>query len=305
MAGKVSVFVTDTVPRQVKDVLDGFDVFESDASDDALARCRALMCWPSRAKAELVGKMKRLEMIQAMSAGVETLDFGSIPGQVRIFSNAGAYTDAVAEHAWGLLLGAAKGMQVRNRRTTPKSLRGKTLLVLGAGSIGSEVARLSKSLGMKTIGVSRSFRAPDMFDEKRSLHQLPEVIGEADAVVMALPLTKETRGVVGYDVLSKAKGAVVVVNVGRGDSVPEGDLIRWLKERPESSFATDVFWVDGGKERHDTEAWDLPNFAGTIHVSGVPLGEDLTAAKVAAARNVRLFFETGEALNPVDRRDYV
>lgn len=305
MKRPVSVFVTDAVPDQVKRVLGGFEVFESSAPDDVLARCQALMCWPRRAKADLLGRMKALVMVQSMSAGVNSLDFGAIPEDVKVFSNAGAYTDAVAEHAWGILLGTAKGIHIRNQRTTPRKLRGKTLLVLGAGSIGSEVARLSKSLGMRTIGVSRSFKVPELFDEKFGLGSLPDVIGEADAVVAALPLTKETRGVLGYDVLLRAKETVLVVNVGRGDSVPEEGLIRWLKERPESRFATDVYWVEGGKERHDSEAWALPNFAGTIHISGVPLGEDLTAAKIAAAENVRRFFETGDALHPVDRREYV
>ena len=298
------VFVTETLPQLARDVLKDFEVHESAADDVVLAGCQALLCWPHRTGGELFRKMKSLRMVQTLSAGVDKLDFGSLPEGAQVFSNAGAYTEAVGEHAWGMLLGVAKGVHLRNLRSPPRKLRGKTLLVLGAGSIGSEVARLSKAIGMKTVGVSRSFRSPEVFDEVHPVSSLVDEVPKADAIVMALPLTNATRGLVGYDVLSRTKGTVIVVNVGRAESVPEEDLMRWLRERPESRFATDVFWETDGKEVYSTPAWELPNFAGTLHVSGVPLGEDLSSVKVAAALNVRRFFETGTAANRVDVSEY-
>ena len=299
------VFVTDSLPAEARTVLSGFEVHEKVADDEAIAGCQALLCWPSRAKPELLKRMKGLRMVQTMSAGVDALDFRSLPAGTKVFSNAGAFTDAVAEHAWGLLLGVAKGVHLRNVDADPRTLRGKTLLVVGAGSIGSEVARLSKSLGMKTIGVSRSFRSPEFFDEMHPASSLGQEVGSADAVAVALPLTKDTRGIIDFQILSKAKEQVIVVIVGRGESVNEEGLLKWLKERPESRFATDVFWKSGGKEVFTTKAWELPNFAGTLHNSGTPVGEDLVGPKVAAARNVRRFFETGDALNRVEIDEYL
>ena len=299
------LFVTDSLPQKVKDLLRGFEVYETAADDRILAECQVLLCWPTRAKGELLRKMKSLKMVQTLSAGVDALDFNEIPPGVQVFSNAGAYTDNVAEHAWGMLLGVAKGMHLRNRKTTPRSLRGKTLMVVGAGSIGSEVARLSKSLQMKTIGVSRSFKSPELFDERHRIAALPRVIRKADAVVIALPLSKTTRGMLGYDLLSKARETVIVVNVGRGETVEEEGLLRWLRERPESRYATDVFWKAGGRERFATKGWELQNFAGTLHVSGVPVGEDLVGAKMAAALNVKRYFESGNALNHVSIDEYL
>jgi D-3-phosphoglycerate dehydrogenase / 2-oxoglutarate reductase len=304
MTERVPVFVTDTLPQQAREILGGFEVFESQADDDALARCRALICWPQRTRGGLIRKMTSLRMVQTMSAGVDKLDFASLPKDVQVFSNAGAFTESVAEHAWGVLLGVAKGVHVRAQRTTPRKLRGKTLLVVGAGAIGSEVARLSKSLEMKTVGVSRSFKDPGAFDEKYPPASIAEAVPRADAIVLALPLTRSTVGIMGYGLLSKAKGAVIIVNVGRAESVPEGDLMRWLRERPESRFATDVFWVKDGRESYTAPAWELPNFAGTLHIAGVPLGEDLSGMKVAAAWNVRRYFETGDAVNHVDVSEY-
>ena len=304
MPSRVAVFVTDTLTQQARDILGAFEVHEVEADDGTLGRCQALICWPNRVTGEQLRKMGSLRMVQTLSAGVDKLDFASIPRDAQVFSNAGAFTESVAEHAWGLLLGVAKGVHLRNQRTAPRKLRGKTLLVVGAGAIGSEVARLSKSLGMKTVGVSRSFRVPEAFDEMHPVAALKTVVSEADAVVMALPLTKATTGLVSYDVLSRAKEAVIIVNVGRAESVPEDDLLRWLRERPESRFATDVYWMKDGKEAFSAPAWELPNFAGTLHNSGVPLGEDLSGMKVAAAWNVRRYFESGNAVNHVEVSEY-
>jgi D-3-phosphoglycerate dehydrogenase len=304
MQGKIAIFVTDALPEAAREVLAGFEVYEGGADDHALERCQGLVCWPQRTRGETIRKMKRLRVVQTFSAGVDRLDFASLPPGVVVLSNAGAFTESVAEHAWGVLLGVAKGVHLRNQRSTPRRLRGKTLLVLGAGAIGSEVARLSRSLRMKTVGVSRSFRDPSAFDEMHPTSDLAKAVPEADAVVIALPLTRGTTGLVDYGVLAKAKEAVIVVNVGRAEVVPEPDLIRWLRERPESRFATDVFWVKEGREAY-SPAWELPNFAGTLHVSAVPLGEDLSGVKVAAARNLRQFFEEGSAANRVDLSEYL
>jgi len=302
--GSATIFFGDTLPSEAKEIFSGFEVFERSADDEAMGSCQALVCWPRRTTSETLRKMTSLKMVQTLTAGVDGLDFASLPSDAKVFSNAGAYTEAVAEHAWGILLGVAKGLHVRNLRTTPRMLRRKTLLVIGCGSIGSEVARLSKSLEMRTVGVSRSFRVSEAFDERHPMSQLAEKVAAADAIVVTLPLTKLTRGALSYEVLSRAKEAAILVNVGRGETIDEAGLLRWLKERPESRFATDVYWTKDGNESFSTEAWDLPNFAGTLHNSAVPLGEDLSRVKVAAARNVRRYFETGIALNQVDVSEY-
>ena len=301
---RVALFVTDALPDEARRLLSGFDVYESSADDATLGRCEALICFPGRVKGDLLRKMKNLRVVQTLSAGVDGLDFGALPPGTKVFSNAGAFTESVGEHAWGLLLGVSKGVHLRNVRTTPRMLRGKTLLVIGCGAIGSEVARLSKSISMRTVGVSRSFRSPELYDELHPVSDLPRVMGGADAIVVTLPLTNGTKGLLSYELLSAAKEAVILVNIGRGETIDEEGLVRWLKERPESRFATDVYWRKDGREQFSTPAWDLPNFAGSLHNAGVPLGEDLAGVKVAAAGNVKRYFETGTALNQVDVSEY-
>ncbi|MGD0477375.1 MAG: NAD(P)-dependent oxidoreductase [Nitrososphaerales archaeon] len=302
---KTGIFVTATLPGQAKSVLEGLGIFEGEADDATLAQCEVLIVWPRRANNELLRKMKSLRMVQTLSAGVDGLDFTSLPPAAQVYSNAGAYTESVAEHAWGLLLGAAKGLHARRQRVVPRRLRGRTLLVVGCGAIGSEIARLAKSVGMNTVGVSRSFKVPDLFDEKHGTGNLRKVIGAADAIAIALPLTRGTARLIDYDTLMLANESVTVVNIGRGETVSEEGLIKWLRERPESRYTTDVFWKKDGKETFDTEAWDLPNFSGTLHISGTPLGDRLEHPMVEAAKNVRRFLETGDAFNKVDPTEYL
>ena len=297
--------MTATLSEGARGILEGCEVHESEADDGTLARCEVLMAWPTRAGRDLLKKMTGLRMVQAMSAGVDGLDFEALPAGVVVCSNAGAFTEAVAEHAWGLLMGAAKGLHSRKERVVPRRLGGGTLLVIGAGSIGSEIARLARSVKMKTIGVSRSFADPGSFDEEHGVAELEGIIGRADAIAIALPLTKRTSGLIGYGTLMRSKEAVTVVNVGRGEVVSEEGLIRWLTERPESRYVTDVFWKKDGRETFETGAWDLPNFSGTLHISGVPLGEKLERPMTEAATNVVRFLETGDALNKVDLHEYV
>ncbi len=287
-------------------MLSGCDVYDQTADDKTLSECEVLLAWPFRAKRQLLSKMKKLKMVQTLSAGVDDMDFDALPQGVQVFSNAGAYTETAAEHAWGIALGVAKGVHNGRKRLPPRHLRSKVLLVVGCGAIGCEVARLARSsLGMTTVGVSRSFKSPELFDETHPLSDLVEVIGKADMIVDSLPLTRETVSVINARVLSKAKETAILVNIGRGATVDEADVTAWLKERPESRYATDVFWKREGREAFDSPIWDLPNFGGTMHTASAQDREALVNAEIAAARNVKLFLETGTARNRVNISEYV
>jgi D-3-phosphoglycerate dehydrogenase len=301
------IFVNDTLGAEARRILADFDVYENEADAETLSRCVAALVWPFRMPAEKLVKMTRLRAVQTMSAGVDTLRFASIPAKVAIFSNAGAYAETVGEHAWSLALGAAKGNFLRNIKVVPRVLRDGTLLVLGCGAIGCEVARLARvSLSMRTVGVSRSFTVPGLFDATHSLSQLPDVVGLADLIVITLPLTVTTRALVNYDLLRRTKEAVVIVNVGRGDVVEENSMLRILRERPETRYATDVFPEKEGREVFDTTLWTLPNFSGTLHTAGSSGGrEAIERVQARAAENLRSFLTRGEAANRVDVAEYV
>lgn len=301
------IYSQEKLDERAAKVIEEFGLLQVEASDEQLAHCDLVMGWPSRINSGLIAKMPTLRYVQSLSAGVDSLDFRSLPPGVLVYSNAGGYTGPVAEQAWALGLAMAKGVNQKKERVVPRPLRGRTLLVLGAGGIGCEVARIAKaSLGMRTVGLSRSFSVPEVFDERRPISDLKSVIGEADLMVDALPSTAFTKGLLDYETLKRAKETVVLVNVGRGDTIDESAILRILRERPETRFGTDVFWRGETRESFETPLWELPNFGGTLHTGGGGGGEEgFVQAQVAAAENVRLVLTTGKGRNLVPPEEYV
>ncbi|MDE1854009.1 MAG: 3-phosphoglycerate dehydrogenase [Thaumarchaeota archaeon] len=300
------IFSTERLHREARETLRGLDLVEVGADDHTLGECQVLLTWPSKMDASLLAKIRNLKAIQTISAGVDDIDFSLIPPGVRVYSNVGAYSAPAAEHAWALLLAAAKGIANKGRRAENYLLSGRTLLVLGCGAIGSEVARIGKvAFGMRTVGVSRSFKAPEAFDSRIPPERLVEALDGADAIVNSLPLNRQTRLILSYDALTKMKDAVVLVNIGRAETIDEVSIGKILEERPRTRFATDVFWRKGGVEDFDSSLWMLPNFCGTFHTAGGLGAEDaLRYAEKRAAENVRLLLTTGRGENEVDPSDY-
>jgi len=274
-----------------------------DQSD--ISKAEILITWPRNVEG-LLGKGLDPKVIQTLSAGVDDLPYSLLSENVKLFSNAGGYSQSVSEHAMALLLALAKNV---NHRDRPDSywIQGRTLVLLGGGGIGSTVAKMAKgAFQCKTIGVSRSFKDPEQFDERVGIDKLEHAISAADYIVCALPLTKFTRNLLNYKSLSSAKDRCVIANVGRAEAINEADITRLLTERPNLRFATDVFWRTGYTENFDSKLWALPNFMGTLHRAGAGANQEVTdLAAEAAARNLKAYLETGKAQNVVDRNDYV
>ena len=262
-----------------------------------------------------------MRFVQSILAGVNHIPFQHIDRNVVVCSNAGAYSDEVAEHAWGLLLAAAKRIveqdfQIKERRGVLVRhgdaargitvLKGKTLGILGFGGIGVSVARIAEAFGMNVYAFSR--RRPRIagvraFNGRRGLN---EVLRTSDAIVLALPLTRLTKGIINRQALATTKNDSILVNVGRGELVDERDLFEHLKAKPAFRFATDVWWYKDGKESLETafSFAALPNFIGTLHVSG-PSAVVGGRPVVLAVDNTLRFLKGLRPKNIVNRSDYV
>src|SRR5205823_12575647 len=151
-----------------------------------------------------------------------------------VCSNAGAYTTSVAEHAMALLLAAAKDVVARTeeiRRGTfdqgvvNKALAGSTVLILGLGGIGREVARLSKAFRMHTIGTGRTPPDDAPADEIATPDAVHGLLPRADFVVLALPLTRETRGLADAADRQAIETDAVRVYIGQGLGLGLGDVL--------------------------------------------------------------------------------
>ncbi len=265
--------------------------------------------------ADLAVRAPRLRMVQTLVAGVDHLPYASIPRTVVVCGNAGAYNTSVGEHAIALLLAAAKDIPERTREiaagtfdqsATSKALASSTVLILGMGGIGAMVAEICKAFRMRVIGVSRSGTLVPPADEAGALADLPQLLPRADFVVVALPLTARTRGLVDGTFLATMKDDAVLVNIARGKIVVEDDLFEHLRTHPNFRAALDVWWVypSGTKGRPFHRPFhELANVIMTPHNANSIPGQRRWAME-AALDNVLRFLRGEAPRHIVDVTEY-
>ncbi len=265
--------------------------------------------------ADLATRAPRLRMAQTLVAGVDHLPYRTIPRSVLICGNAGAYNTSVGEHAMALLLAAAKDIPLRTReiasgtfdqQAPSKALAGTTVLVLGMGGIGTLVAGACKAFRMHVIGVSRSGAIVPPADEAAALVDVKRLLPRADYVVVALPLTAQTKDLVDRAFLAAMKEDAVLVNIARGRIVVEDDLYEHLRAHPKFRAAIDVWWVypSGTKGRPFHRPFhELPNVVMTPHNANAIPGQRRWAME-AALDNVLRFLRGETPRNIVDVTEY-
>jgi phosphoglycerate dehydrogenase-like enzyme len=212
----------------------------------------------------------RLRWIQSCSAGVEKLA-PLIPDGITLTNASGVHGPRGGEYGLTavLMLNSRVPAFVTNQQavrweqihTTP--LKGKTLVLLGVGAIGGEVARLAKRFGMRVLGVTRSGKPHKSVDRMYRTKQLAQVLPKADFVLSTLPLTPETDGLVGraeLDLLPKHAG---VVNLGRGRVMDYGALREKLQKGELAGAVLDVF--DPEPLPADSPLWSTPNLIMSPH----------------------------------------
>lgn len=272
-----------------------------DERRDALATARVLMSW--FIGGELQGPeefalLRSVDLIQLLSAGADRVPFELLPAHVPVASNAGAYADAMAEHVLAMTLALAKRlpqMQAALARgefeqTPSRALRAAVVAVLGFGGIGRASARLFRAFGARIHAVNRSGRTDLEADAVSTLADLDAVLADADILVISLPLSLETHGLIGRRELELMKPDAILVNVARAAIVDEDALYEHLCANPEFSAGLDVWWEE--PREHDTfkprrPFLELPNVIGSPHNSGIVAGWLEDAARQAGANVVR------------------
>lgn len=253
------------------------DLAHKEQLDLLLGEAEVLFGWIHHFPKNLLARTPRLKWIQTMSAGIDLMPEEIRKSRIRIVNASGLHSTPMGEMVLEVMLMFAKDapacFQMKQTRTwkrfRPALLRGQTVGILGLGVVGREIARLSKAFGMEVIGIRRSGQPEQPFPEVDRVYpreQLSEVLAKSDYVVLALPLTKETRGMIGEKELKAMKPSAYLINPARGAIIDEGALIRALEEKWIAGAGLDVFV----KEPLPPESrfYDLPNVIFSPHISG-------------------------------------
>lgn len=234
-----------------------------------------------------------LRWVQSISTGHEQFPLDRLRAQgVALSSARGVHGPQVAEHAFALLLAMTRGVGIAMREAEHRiwrprmgvELGGRTMAVLGLGTIGEEVARRALAWGMRVIGTkARPSDYQGVVEEVTGPEGTVEVCRRADTVVCALPASPETAGLVGAEALS-ALGAGWLVNVGRGSAVDVPALLEALEAGELRGAGLDVFPEEPLPAT--SPLWSHPRVVLTPHTAGLspaygPRLADLLRANLA------------------------
>lgn len=263
--------------------------------------------------AEVVNGLPRLRWVHATSAGAgeQVREAGLSPEALKrvvITTSSGVHAVPLAEFAILGLLAVAKELprliEDQRARAWPevrrpvRELSGQTLFLLGLGEIGREVARLGKALGMRTVGFRRTEGPPpEWVDEVHGPQRLAELAGQADAMVVSLPMTEQTAGLVDRASIERLPASCIFVNIGRGGVVDEPALIDALRDRRIAGAVLDVFATEPLPA--DSPLWTLPNVLVTPHAAALSARENERIAELFAD-NLRRYLDGRPLRNVVE-----
>ncbi len=287
---KVLVAMRNPLPDALKDeiraIFDGISdvVFLEDVSDKSSLRdVEAVLFFEFKGVVDkLLPYLENARVFQTITAGTDHIPTDSLPNGAVVLSGSGATAHWIAEHVFALMLAAAKKVvyhtvAMRNgefhQEAFSKPLAGATLGIVGLGHIGCEVAKRARCFDMKIMGLNRSGRGKcdaDFVGRIFDRADFEKVLKEADFLLISVPLTPETRGLIGEKELKLMKKDAVLVNVARGKVIDLEALYKHLSENKEFTAALDVWWKyprRGEKFAQPFPIEQLPNVVMTPHLA--------------------------------------
>lgn len=248
-----------------------------------LGRAEALLAW--RAPTRLAARAPRLRWIQSLSGGVEQwLASADLAPGVVLTCARGTHWLSMPENIVGALFLVTKQYagivldqrERRWRRRVNDTLAGKTLGILGLGAIGTEVARKAAQLDMHVIGTRRDPRPMPHVERVSGADGTARVLAESDFVLLLLPSTAETRGIVNAKTLALMKPSAWLLNFARGDLIVDGDLVHAVATQRIAGAVLDVFTQEPLPA--DSPFWTTDGIVVLPHVGGLhPQRDDLVA----------------------------
>jgi len=308
VAYRLSPRMTQTV--EALGALEGVDLISwQEDTEAAEAKPDVVVTISSLYDTAVADRLRRLgaapELVQLGSTGWDGVMRNGLPPGTRLCNAGDAWAPTVAEHALALLLGLLRGLPMfeRDRQDAAwrraerldavRGLAGTRVAVLGFGAIGRAFARRAAACEARIVGISASGRPHPEADESHAVGDLLAAVRGADALVVALPLLPETRGIVGRDVLAALAPGACVVNVGRGGLIDDDALLAALDRGHLAGAGLDVLPEEPLPPSHPY--WARPDIIVTPHVGGMDHGRTLGAVADKIAENLRRL-QCGEPL---------
>jgi phosphoglycerate dehydrogenase-like enzyme len=307
MSHRVLIYHSDS--KIYKDILSKklpfLDIDSAERPQEALDMMREveiLFSW--QIPDNLLKKAKRLKWFFSTAAGNEDLVKNPSFPESAILTKTTIYGEMMAEYVFAYLLyfirDLSKYFKDQRRKiwkqARPGRLRGKTMGLLGLGSVGKTIARCGKQFGMDILGVKRAPGPVEHVDQVMGPEDLAKLMPWVDALVVALPLTPETFHLVGEKELGLMKEGAVLFNIGRGKTIDEKALLSVLKAK-RIRVVLDVF--EDEPLSKESELWGLENVILTPHVSGINMPEEICEEFV---RNYERWVKGEPLVGLVDRQ---
>jgi len=249
-----------------------FPAVHPEEASDVIKDVEIILSW--KIPDELLKGAKRLRWFSSIAAGNEDLIKNPHLPESVILTKATVYGEMMAEYVFAYILYFSRNVPKHLRDQgkgvwdprRPDRLRGKTLGILGLGSVGKEIAQRGKQFGMRVLGVKRTPEPVKNVDQVYGSRDLEKMIPSVDVLVVALPLTPETYRLLGEKEINLMKEGALLFSIGRGNVVDEVGLTRVLKTG-KIKAVLDTFEKE--PLPRESELWGLENVIITPHVSGI------------------------------------
>lgn len=252
---------------------------------------------------------KNLRWLQLVSAGADKyIDKNLYANRDIILTNSsGVYGIPIAEHVFAMILAFNRNLQEYTLLKQEKrwhvinevrEFYGSTVGVIGLGDIGREVAKRAKALGAKVIALKKNPSGkPDYVDQLYLTEEIDEVLKQSDYVILTLPATNKTRGIISEERLRIMKPNAFLVNIGRGELICQEALVKALKNNWIAGAGLDVTTPEPLPE--DNPLWELSNVMITQHSSGISKENDARRLNIFLD-NLKRYLNNEKLKNEVD-----
>ena len=257
---------------------------------------------------KMIDAAPQLKWIQAISAGVDYMDLDEIRRRGIVLTNGrGIHKIHMAEYAVAAMINLARGFHLMflnqlqkkwERSVSQEEIHGATVGIIGLGAIGAEIAKKAAFMGMRVIGVKRTSGPVDHVEEVHAPDDMAAVFRRSDYIINLLPYTQETEMLIDQRFFDQMKPTACFINIGRGRTVNEGDLIEALRNKQIRAMVSDVYYTEPLPP--ESPLWDLDNVILTPHICGVS-PQYMARAMQIIAHNLNVYLSgQGEMINLVN-----